>query len=128
MKSFFLKFLAGAILFSILFVWIGSSLAYSDGYRSGRVIKVSKRGAVFKTIEGQLNNDSFGAIKGQNQFNQIFLFSVEKGNESLLEELREASLSGERVNIYYHERYFQFFWKGDTKNFVYRVDRISEEN
>ena len=62
---------------SILFVWIGSSLAYSDGYRSGRVIKVSKRGAVFKTIEGQLNNDSFGAIKGQNQFNQIFLFSVE---------------------------------------------------
>ena len=95
MKSFFVKFLLILVGAIGLFFLIFSNIDYSDGYRAGRIVKVSSKGAIFKTIEGQLEIDAFGAIKGNNQFSQTFLFSVED-NPKLLEELREASLEGER--------------------------------
>ncbi|MDA8595833.1 hypothetical protein N9L20_05060 [Flavobacteriaceae bacterium] len=126
MKSFFIKLGIGIFLVVGLFFWLASTLNYSDGFRSGRVVKVSKRGAIFKTIEGQLNIDTFGALKDKNQFSQTFMFTVESGNDELVEELRQASLSGQIVNIYYQEKYIKFSWRGDTKYFVYKVDRKVE--
>lgn len=126
MKSFFIKLGIGIFLVVGLFFWLASTLNYSDGFRSGRVVKVSKRGAIFKTIEGQLNIDTFGALKDKNQFSQTFMFTVEPGNDELVEQLRQASLSGKIVNIYYQEKYIKLSWRGDTKYFVYKVDRNIE--
>jgi hypothetical protein len=38
---------------------------YSEGIRSGMIVKISKKGWVFKTYEGQLNLQTFGANKSQ---------------------------------------------------------------
>ncbi len=124
MKSFFVKTILIIIAAIGLFLLVFSNIDYSDGYRAGRIVKVSSKGALFKTIEGQLEIDAFGAIKGNNQFSQTFLFSVED-SPKLLEELREASLEGERVNLFYKEKYFRFFWKGDTKYIVYKIERTN---
>lgn len=103
-------------------IWFYTSATYSDGFRTGTVVKVSKRGVIFKTIEGQLNVNTFGSLKGQSQFNEAFEFSVAHKNEHLLDSLRIASSEGKRVTLYYHEKYKKLFWRGDTKYFVYKIE------
>jgi hypothetical protein len=107
----------------ILFFLFAYNANYSKGVRSGVVIKMVKKGVIFKTMEGQLNLESFGALKSNNNFAETFNFSVEKHNDQLHEILNQVSLSGERVNLHYKEKYIKLFWRGDTKYFVYEVER-----
>lgn len=105
----------------MLFVYYAS---YSEGVRSGVVIKLSERGMVFKTWEGQINLQSFGALDDKgNAMNEVFSFSVEGGNDGLLKDLEAVSLSGERVNLHYVERYAKLPWRGETKYFVTSIER-----
>ena len=109
----------------ILFIYYAS---YSEGIRSGMVIKMSKRGVVFKTWEGQMNLQTFGAAgAGTSALSEVFNFSVEKGDDALYGELEEVSLSGERVNLHYVERYARLPWRGETAYFVTDVERSGEK-
>ena len=116
------------IVFGILVVAIGILLflyfgTFSEGTRAGIIMKVSKRGTIIKTWEGQMNLQTFGAIKDPNNIiSETFTFSVERGNDQLIEKLNKAALSGQRVNLIYIERYIQVFWRGDTKVFAIDVD------
>lgn len=97
---------------------------YSEGIRSGMVVKISKKGWLFKTYEGQLNLQTFGANKSPNIVSESFEFSVEGDKEDVIKTLEEASLSGERVSLKYKERFAKFPWRGETKYFVIEVERI----
>ena len=114
--------------FVILLLFIGLMLflyygTYSEGTRAGIVMKVSKRGAIVKTWEGQMNLQTFGAIKDPNNIiSETFTFSIEKGNDELIKKLNQAALSGQRVNLIYIERYIKVFWRGDTKVFAIDVE------
>ena len=94
---------------------------YGEGTRSGVIMKVSKRGVVFKTSEGQLDMQGFGAVNSVNQFSEVWVFSIQKDRDDLIERLEKASLSGERIELRYIERYAIFPWRGDTKYFVREV-------
>lgn len=118
-RIFILLFLGSIALFS--FSYWGS---YSEGVRSGMVVKISKKGFLFKTYEGQLNLQTFGANKSPNMVSESFEFSVEGDREDMVKILEEASLSGERVSLKYTERLVKFFWRGETKYFVTEVERI----
>lgn len=107
------------------FFYFGS---YSEGTRAGTVVKVSKRGTFFKTYEGQLNMESFGAVSSSKQLNEIFEFSIPKDNDSIFKLLQEVALSGERVNVRYHEKYISVPWRGDTKYFVDGIDRLDTKS
>ncbi len=96
---------------------------YSEGVRSGIVVKVSKKGFLFKTYEGQLNIQTLGALKSPSPLNESFEFSVRPGNEAVISTLEAVSLSGERVSLHYIERFSVFPWRGETKYFVERVER-----
>lgn len=96
---------------------------YSEGIRSGVVIKGSKKGFIFKTYEGQLNLLTFGASKNQNLISETFDFSVPTNNTAVIEDLEAASLSGERVTLHYVEKFVTFPWRGDTKYLVVKVER-----
>jgi len=119
---------AGVILL-LLMIGIGlfvSYVPYSEGVRAGTVIKVSKRGVVFKTYEGQLELEAFGAAKDKNNlFNQAFLFSVR--DESVVKQLEAVSLTGERVNLRYQEKYLPMPFLGETKYFVVGVERLGRQ-
>ena len=96
---------------------------YSDGVRSGVVVKISRKGYLFKTYEGQLNLMTFGAVRSQNMISESFESSVSASKSDLINELEQASLSGERVSLHYVERFAAFPWRGDTKYFVDKLTR-----
>lgn len=100
---------------------------YDEGVRAGNVVRVSKKGVIFKTYEGQLNLQSFGALKGSTTpFAETFDFSVAKNKPDVIRELEAVALSGERVNLHYIKRYNVFPWRGETKYFVVSVERTGE--
>ncbi len=116
-------------LFLIIFIiFIGLMVffhyaTYSTGVRAGIVLKVSEKGALFKTHEGQLDLMSFGAVKSDNSLSQTFDFSVMKDHDDVFQILEEVSLTGERVRLRYEEKYVKLFWRGDTKYFVTEIER-----
>lgn len=85
---------------------------YSEGTRSGELIKFSKKGVVSKTWEGEISQGISGA--------QIFQFSVLDNNQEVIEALQENE--GNYVRLKYMERYATFFFWGDTKYFITEVE------
>jgi hypothetical protein len=99
---------------------------YDEGVRAGNVLRVSKKGMLFKTYEGQLNLQTFGALKGTSPIMESFDFSVESSEEQVIRDLEAVALSGERVNLHYIKRYTTFPWRGDTKYFITKVERVGK--
>ncbi len=112
----------------ILFIILGSLIAiyllyfafvyyvpYSEGTRAGELIKVSKKGVLFKTWEGEISQGISGA--------QIFQFSVLDKENEVIEKLNE--LQGRYVKVSYVERYSTFVFWGDTKYFITGVEEES---
>ena len=86
---------------------------YSEGNRSGELIKFSNKGMVFKTYEGELSQGISGA--------QIFSFSVLDSEEKVVSDLKE--MEGHYVKLTYIERYKTFPWWGDSKYFITKVTK-----
>lgn len=99
---------------------------YDDGLLAGKVLRVSEKGYIFKTFEGKINLETFGALKNASPISETFDFSIEKGDTELIKELQAVALTGERVNLYYVKRYITFPWRGDSKYFVRRVERLEK--
>jgi hypothetical protein len=101
---------------------------FSEGTRAGTVVKLSKRGVLLKTWEGQLN---MGGVvnnnQGGNSVSSLWEFSVDGKDEEVLKKLHECELSGQRVSLAYREKYFKLFWQGETKYFIYKVETASEK-
>src|SRR6478609_4295264 len=108
--------LIGIAVFSIMYF-----VSYEDGFMAGKILRVSKKGVLFKTYEGKINLETFGAMKGVSPIAESFDFSVEKGNPELITELEAVALSGERVNLHFVKYYFAFPWRGDTRYFATKV-------
>ncbi|WP_338409998.1 6-phosphogluconate dehydrogenase [uncultured Flavobacterium sp.] len=87
-------------------------IPYSEGVRSGELIKISHKGYLIKTWEGEISQGISGA--------QIFSFSIMDNNPDAIKKLKE--LQGRYVKIGYIERYKTFFWWGDTQYFVTTVN------
>ena len=97
---------------------------YESGVMAGKVLRLSEKGLMFKTYEGKLNLDTFGALKGVSPIAESFDFSVEGSQQEVIKTLQDVALSGERVNIHFIKRYAQFPWRGETKYFVKEVERL----
>lgn len=119
--------LISAVVLAIAFLCLSYWGVYDEGLRAGTVLRISKKGMIFKTYEGQLNVQTFGAIKGANPIMEAFDFSVSASDTQVIKDLQEVSLSGERVNLHYVARYVTFPWRGDTKYFITKVERLGQE-
>lgn len=119
-KRLFMRLMVLVVTLFIAFVLFAYYGSYSTGIRAGQVIKISKKGFLFKTWEGQLDIGSFGAIKSSdNQFTQTFEFSVL--DNSIANEIELAASSGKRITLHYEEKYLRLPWRGDTKYFITEV-------
>jgi hypothetical protein len=115
MKRIFVKSIVlFLLLFLSYFVFI-FFVPFSEGYRSGELIKFSRKGMVFKTWEGELSQGISGA--------QIFSFSVSPKKGDVLRKLEE--LQGRYVKLQYIERYKAFPWWGDSPYFIVDVEEES---
>lgn len=97
---------------------------YESGVMAGKVIRISEKGLIFKTHEGKISLESGGALKGVSPLAETFDFSVESSEEETIKQLSEVALSGERVNLHFKKRYMRFPWRGDTKYFIVKVERL----
>lgn len=95
-----------AIFFTIMYY-----ATFSEGYRSGELIKISNKGMVFKTWEGELSQGIAGA--------QIFKFSIMDSDQKIIQEMKD--MQGEYVKVTYIERYKTFPWWGDTKYYIKEI-------
>lgn len=86
---------------------------YSEGLRSGELIKISHKGVAIKTWEGEISQGISGA--------QIFSFSVLDKDQEVIDQLQEYQ--GQYVKLNYVERYRTFFWLGDTRYFITKVQK-----
>ena len=68
--------LVSVVILAIAFLCLSYWGVYDEGVRAGTVLRISKKGMIFKTYEGQLNVQTFGAIKGANPIMEAFDFSV----------------------------------------------------
>ncbi len=99
---------------------------YEDGVMAGKILRVSQKGMVFKTYEGKINLETFGALRGASPIAESFDFSIESSEKELIDALQQAALTGERVNLYFVKRYVAFPWRGDTKYFATRLERADD--
>ena len=114
MKKYLLIVAALLLLIGLSASYITLCADYSDGYRAGTIVKFSSKGYLFKTNEGQLQ---LGVSP------EIWNFTAEN-NPDVLKEIEEATEKGYRVKVFYHEKYFQYNWRGDTKYIVYKVEKV----
>ena len=113
-KALFFVLGGVALLFAIIYAFI-YFVTFSDGFRSGELIKISRKGVLVKTWEGEISQGISGA--------QIFAFSVLDKDEDVIEKLQQYQ--GQYVKVEYIERYATFFWLGDTKYFITDVTEES---
>lgn len=122
------KFLTITIIIIFVSGILGFALAwnlnYSDGFRSGTIVKMSSKGAVFKTNEGQLLSGGLATGDGGDLASNLWEFSVEKSESEVLKEIELAVDGRYPVKLRYKEKWVSFFWRGDTKYFVYHVERV----
>lgn len=117
--NFFRKLLVGLVLLlfmSLLISYVLTRFPYSEGERAGVVSKLSTKGYVFKTVEGELNVGAQGQVG--NMATNLWAFTVADDNEEIAKQLEEAMTAGKRVTLHYEQRYLKFSWMGDTDYFI----------
>lgn len=120
-KKIVIKVGIGIVLL-LLVVFVFFNMAnFSSGYRAGVPIKVSHKGFILKTWEGQLNIGGLTS-SAQGAIPTTWDFSISSSDDEVREKIEQAITEGRRVKLHYHEKFTQFSWKGDTKYFVYKVE------
>ena len=115
MKKIFFLILSAIILVFGIYYAVVYYTNFSEGTRSGELIKFSKKGLIFKTYEGEISQGISGA--------QIFKFSVEGKEKEVISKLDQYQ--GKYVKVSYKERFGTFAWLGDTK---YYITEVKSEN
>lgn len=105
----------------VIYVFI-CGFSYSEGSRTGVAVKISNNGYFFKTYEGTLN---LGGISTENSALspiKIWDFSVQKNDTTVFNKI--TNTQGKEVRLYYKEVIKTFFWQGDSRFYVYKVEII----
>lgn len=113
------------LLWILFFVLVGVGIGYyiyrnytiSEGSRTGTLVKMSRKGVLFKTYEGQLHLAGSTIMNNQSSWE----FSV--SNTATYEALQK--LEGNDVTVYYNEKVDAFPWQGDTDYLVFRAEKAN---
>lgn len=112
MKKILTLIIGAILLIASLYYAFIYYIPYSEGVRSGELIKISYKGVLIKTWEGEISQGISGA--------QIFSFSVEDQKKKVIADLQK--FQGRYVKVTYKERYDALLWLGDTKYFITKVE------
>jgi len=113
-KLLVVLFLSGIVFSGVYYFYRTYTL--SEGTRTGILFKISKKGKLFKTFEGQLQLAGTAIMNKESSFE----FSVE--NEDVYNTMQQ--LEGKNVRLHYKEMVDAFPWQGDTDYMVYRVEEV----
>jgi hypothetical protein len=112
------KFLFWLVLIIIIglasFIYMRYYFTYSEGNRAGLLQKVSYKGNLFKTYEGELVLSSVESSRDVALASEKFQFSVTDKNTA--EKL--TGLQGHFVVVHYTQKHGKLPWRGDSEYFV----------
>ena len=91
---------------------------YSDGYRSGLLQKLSHKGNIFKTYEGELVQRSIVSTGNVGIASEKFYFSV--ASDSVAKAMQ--NFEGKNVKLHYLQKNGTLSWRGESE---YIVDMVS---
>ncbi|MBI1284542.1 MAG: hypothetical protein GC183_09440 [Thiobacillus sp.] len=108
------------ILLTLGWAWLTLHWTYSEGERAGYVQKLSKKGWLCKTWEGEL-----ALVTMPGAITEKFTFTVPDDATAR----RINALAGERVVLNYQQhRFIPSSCFGDTEYFVFDVSKVREAN
>ena len=107
------------IISSVFFYW-KYYYTYSDGFRSGMLQKLSHKGNLMKTYEGELVLSSISSTNNIALASEKFYFSIEI--DSLAK--RMMDYEGKKVRVHYKQKKGTLSWRGDSE---YIVDAVTVE-
>ena len=114
MKKFAFVSLLSIIMVVSLWIYWKYSFTYSEGYRAGLLQKISYKGNIFKTYEGEMILSSIQSNTNVAIASEKFFFSVaEKAVALDLEKVQ-----GQSVIVHYVEKNGTLPWKGESAYFV----------
>ena len=93
---------------------------YSDGFRSGMLQKLSHKGNLMKTYEGELVLSSVSSTNNVILASEKFYFSIDI--DSIAK--RMMDYEGKRVRVHYQQKKGTLSWRGDSE---YIVDAVTVE-
>lgn len=113
-----LTFIVLLVLLAIAWVWVALNWSYSDGERAGYVQKLSRKGWLCKTWEGEIAMVTMpGAIP------EKFEFSVR--DDAVAQQINQ--LAGKRVVLHYRQyKFIPSTCFGETEYFIEAVREVQE--
>ena len=113
-KKRILLFLIGVFVLFLFVVFLTLNFGYSSGVRTGKLVKISKKGFVLKTYEGTLD------LGSGDQLTWPFSVHDDDVGDKLINQ------TGREVSLKYKEHLFKLFYH--TKYNVYDFISIEREN
>lgn len=107
--------LAGFLAFSAGYYFY-RTYTISEGSRTGTLFKISKKGILFKTYEGQLH------LAGSMMISQQSTWDFSARNSQIYDQLQQ--FEGKLVKCHYRQKVDAFPWQGDTDYIVYKVEKV----
>lgn len=92
--------------------FIGINIEYSDGERTGVVTKISKKGMMWKTYEGQMNLGGMSADAGGVMTPNVWDFSAT--DPAVVKQIEDAANTAKRITIKYSQKIAVPLWEGST--------------
>lgn len=106
------------LILAIIGYFLYCNFTFSEGTRAGNLMKVSKKGYIFKTYEGQLGMEGMQP-DANGGLSSVWNFSLK--DEALYRELE--ALQGSEVTLRYKEINKAMPWQGDTNYFILDVEK-----
>ena len=117
-KKFLRWFTFLGIMLLVLFFWWKYFYTYSDGYRSGLLQKLSHKGNIFKTYEGELVQRSIVSTNNVGIASEKFYFSV--SIDSIAKSMQ--NFEGKNVKLHYVQKNGKLPWRGESEYIVDKVE------
>lgn len=107
----------GLLVFMVGY-YVYRTYTISEGTRTGTLFKISKKGVMFKTYEGQLH------LGGSAVMTQQSIWDFSAANGQVYDRLQQ--FEGKTVKCHYKQMVNAFPWQGDTDYIVYDVEAVTQ--
>ncbi|MFH1065391.1 MAG: hypothetical protein V1734_02695 [Nanoarchaeota archaeon] len=108
---------------------VGNSVEYSHGERTGMINKVSEKGLIWETYEGQMALEGIVSGNGSSGAN-VWDFSLDRqakhgeNTGELVQKLRDYMRAGQKVKVEYIEQLSTWPWRSETDYLIQSVEPI----
>lgn len=124
-------FLSGALIWGG-YQGIGNNIKYSEGTRTGMINKISEKGLIWKTSEGQIALE--GIVSGNNMIGaNVWDFSIDRqsrhgeNKKELVKKMRKYIDSGTKVKVDYIEPLTTWPWRSETDYLIQSIETVEKK-